>query len=324
MAVAISPITQVLRLGRDTRPPTRRAIFGRTSPAPGHRRAGKTSSACRPAHPVQFCHGDAEGLGFGRIPEPRFAVGHQAGGWLAVGHHEQDRLQGGVLAEKPPGQQQPVVQVGALLSQRGERREFVDLHRLGVSAELDQLQPVPRNRVETRWCRARAVRFIGTQRPSAAIEKEIRRAGRRLPGCGPPSPGPRRPVGQAQPGPGSPPSATVRRIALVTVRVTSHGSASPNSHGRLDPVCSPAAPASRVSRWPCRPESCPAASFSSDCRAGASLAGRAEGRRRYRAGAFRSPQGLLDCRKCAGGDCGVLSELAVEVVKVEVGEARAA
>ena len=46
----------------------------------------------------------------------------------------------------------------------------------------------------------------------------------------------------------------MRRTALVIVRVTSHGSVSPNSHGRVAPESSPAAPALRDSRWPWRPD----------------------------------------------------------------------
>ena len=86
---------------------------------------------------------------------------------------------------------------------------------------------------------------------------------------------------------GSPPSAIVRRIALVMVRVTSHGSASPNSHGRLEPVCSPAAPETRVSRRPCRPESCLAVSRSSDLPSRRMACGRTSGRRRRRAAGSR-------------------------------------
>jgi len=51
-----------------------------------------------------------------------------------------------------------------------------------------------------------------------------------------------------------------RSTVFVSVRVTFHGSVSPNAHGRVAPVSSPAAPARRVSRSPCLPESCCATS----------------------------------------------------------------
>ena len=55
-----------------------------------------------------------------------------------------------------------------------------------------------------------------------------------------------------------------RSTALVSVRGTSQGSESPNSHSRLAPVGSPAAPARRVSRCPVRELMCSATSRSAD------------------------------------------------------------
>jgi hypothetical protein len=63
-------------------------------------------------------------------------------GRLAVGDDQQHRLRSRVLAEVPVGQEQGVVQVGALVPHRVERGELLDLHHLGMAAEADQLQRV--------------------------------------------------------------------------------------------------------------------------------------------------------------------------------------
>ena len=105
-------------------------------------------------------------------------------------------------------------------------------------------------------CSASAVRFIGTQRPSIAIENDVSTSSATAAWV-------RASVSvhldvadlEADAVPlASPPSATVRSTALVTVRVTSHGSVSPNAHSRVAPERSPAAPACRRSRWPWRPD----------------------------------------------------------------------
>ena len=109
------------------------------------------------------------------------------------------------------------------------------------------------------------MRFIGTQRPSMAMENEVSTSSATA-ACV------RASVSRTSmssgssriPAPGSPPSPAVRVIALVTVRGTSHDSTSPNSHSRLAPDCSPAAPDMRVSLAPVRPDSLRAASRSRD------------------------------------------------------------
>ena len=109
----------------------------------------------------------------------------------------------------------------------------------------------PRNRERIRVCSASAVRFIGTQRPSIAIENEVSTSSataawvRASVSCTSTSSIViRGPVG----------SAARRRTPLSTVRGRSHGSVSPNCHSRVAPERSPAAPAARSSRWPCRPD----------------------------------------------------------------------
>ena len=109
-----------------------------------------------------------------RVVEVDLAVGLEVRGRLAVGDDQQHRLGVGVLAEVPVGEQQRVVQVGALVPHRVERGELLDVHHLGVPAEADQLRGAsPRKRDRISWCSASAVRFIGTQRPSIAIENDV-------------------------------------------------------------------------------------------------------------------------------------------------------
>ena len=112
------------------------------------------------------------------------------------------------------------------------------------------------------WCSASAVRFIGTQRPSIAIENDVStssataawvRASVSVTSTSRTS--------RRTPWRGSPPSPAVRTTALVMVRVTSHGSVSPNAHARLAPLArrprrrggGRAAPGGRTSGWR-RPE----------------------------------------------------------------------
>jgi hypothetical protein len=64
------------------------------------------------------------------------------GGRLAVGDDQQHRLGAGVLAEEPVGQQQAVMEVGALVPPGVERGQLLDLHHACVPAEGDQLQVV--------------------------------------------------------------------------------------------------------------------------------------------------------------------------------------
>ena len=108
------------------------------------------------------------------------------------------------------------------------------------------------------------MRFIGTQRPSIAIENDVStssatqawvRASVSVTSTSP--------ISSRTPARALPPSATVRTTALVTVRVTSHGSVSPKVHSRVAPLRSPAAPAWRRSRWPWRPDIRLATSLSS-------------------------------------------------------------
>ena len=102
----------------------------------------------------------------------------------------------------------------------------------------------PRNRDLIRVCSARAVRFIGTHRPSIAIENDVStssathawvRASVSVTSTSS--------MWRRTPPRGSPPSAATRCTAFVIVRVTSHGSVSPNSQARVAPERSPAAPA---------------------------------------------------------------------------------
>ncbi|HYN56143.1 MAG TPA: hypothetical protein VES03_02980 [Motilibacterales bacterium] len=64
----------------------------------------------------------------GRVVEQRSAVGLEVRGRLAVGHDQQDRLVGRVLAEPAVGQEQRVVQVGARDRLRLERCEPFDVY----------------------------------------------------------------------------------------------------------------------------------------------------------------------------------------------------
>ena len=100
----------------------------------------------------------------------------------------------------------------------------------------------PRKRVRIRVCRASAVRFIGTHRPSIAIENDVSTSSataawvRDSVSCTSTSSiSMGRPEG----------SAARRRTPLRTVRGRSHGSLSPYCHSRVDPDRSPAAPAAR-------------------------------------------------------------------------------
>jgi hypothetical protein len=77
-----------------------------------------------------------------RVGEVDLTVGLEVRGRLAVRDDEQHRLRVRVLAEVPVGEQQGVVQVGALRPHRVEGGELLDLHHLGVPAEPDQLQVV--------------------------------------------------------------------------------------------------------------------------------------------------------------------------------------
>lgn len=111
-----------------------------------------------------------------------------------------------------------------------------------------------RNRVLTRWLSASAVRFIGNQRFSITIEKLVSTSSATADWV-------RVSVSETstsstliRSGPPSCPPAC-RSTALVIVRVTFHGSVSPNAHGQVAPVSSPAGPARRVSRSPWRPDS---------------------------------------------------------------------
>ena len=97
----------------------------------------------------------------------------------------------------------------------------------------------PRNRLVTRVCSASAVRFIGTQRPSIAIENEVSTSSATHAWV-------RASVSWI-----STSSTWIVRdprvSAFVMVRLTSHGSVSPNTHGRVEPDGSPAAPERRRS-----------------------------------------------------------------------------
>ena len=108
----------------------------------------------------------------------------------------------------------------------------------------------------TKWLSAKAVRFIGSQRFSITIENDVSTSSATAAWV-------RVSVSEIstsstvrRTGNGRSPVPASRSTALVTVRVTFHGSVSPNCHGRVAPVSSPAAPARRVSRSPWRPESC--------------------------------------------------------------------
>ena len=108
------------------------------------------------------------------------------------------------------------------------------------------------------WCRASAVRFIGTQRPSCTIDHEVSThsatAARERCSVSTIS------TSETSSVTVRPPVEAVRSTALRTVRDTSHGSVSPNATppaGRL-----PAAPASAVSRSPRRDRNWPTISRS--------------------------------------------------------------
>ena len=81
--------------------------------------------------------GDGERIG--RIPEVDLPVGLEVRGRLAVGHDEEYRLRGGVATEVTIGEQQGVMQVGALVVCRVEAGELLDIEHLGVAPEPDEL-----------------------------------------------------------------------------------------------------------------------------------------------------------------------------------------
>ena len=137
----------------------------------------------------------------------------------------------------------------------------------------------------TSVCNARAVRFIGTQRPSIAIENDVSTSSatqacvRASVSCTSTSSmrswtrglddrslrsllDHRWSLLDHRGSSPAPPAS--RSTALVTVRVTSQGSVSPNAQARVEPDGSPAAPAWRTSRWPWRPLIRSATSRSSD------------------------------------------------------------
>ncbi len=102
--------------------------------------------------------------------------------------------------------------------------------------------------MEISWCSASAVRFIGTQRPSATIDHEVSthsataaRVRCSVSTISTSVTSRRR---------SSPPAR--RSWALSSVRGTLQASVSPNAHGRVAPVASPAAPERCVSRSPRR------------------------------------------------------------------------
>ena len=203
-----------------------------------------------PRRRVELAHRVGDRQRVRRVGEPHLAVGLEVGGRLAVGDDEQHRLGVGVLAEEPVGEQQPVVEVGALVPARVEAGELLDLHHLGVPAEGDQLEVVA--------AEARADQLVQGQRgalhrhPAPVHRHRERRVdeqrdGRLGAGLG---------LDDLDVVDLEPHRATRRRsrsTALVIVRGTSHGSVSPNSHRRVAPDGSPASPVVRVSRAPERP-----------------------------------------------------------------------
>ena len=65
-------------------------------------------------------------------------------GRLAVGDHQDDRLGVAVLVEVPPGEHQPVLQVGALHAVPVVVDQRAGRHHAGVVAEADDLDRVLR------------------------------------------------------------------------------------------------------------------------------------------------------------------------------------
>ena len=181
----------------------------------------------------------------------------------------------------------------------------------------------PRNRLRISVCSASAVRFIGTQRPSIAIENDVSTSSataawvRASVSCTSTSSMWRR-------GP-APPSWARRSTPFRIVRGMSHGSVSPNAHGRVAPERSPAAPALFMSRWP------GAAAHPLGDVAQQRLAELAHRLRRELELAVGAAlqraavaQRLLEPLQGAGVDGGVVAELAGELVEVDVVHPRAA
>ena len=131
--------------------------LGRDDPAAGpacHRldEAGKPGVLAEPeerrlgAEPgrgVELAHRQREGAGVGRVVEEHLAAGLEVRRRLAVGDDEQHGLLVRVPAEVPVREEQRVVEVGALLPHRVERRELLDPHDLRVPPEPDELEVVP-------------------------------------------------------------------------------------------------------------------------------------------------------------------------------------
>ena len=109
------------------------------------------------------------------------------------------------------------------------------------------------------------MRFIGTHRPSIAIENDVSTSSAtaaRVRASVSTTSTSR--MSSRMPSRPAVPSSAVRVRALVIVRVTSQASVSPNSQARVAPLGSPAAPAARTSRAPERLDRRPATSRSRD------------------------------------------------------------
>lgn len=168
--------------------------------------------------------------------------------WLSIGHHQHHRLGVGVAAQVPAGQCESVVQVGALLVDTLQPGQFGGRHGACVPAEGDDLQRVGTESGAHQMIQCQRGASIGSQRFSITIENEVSTSSAtaawvRGPGLGDLDIVDGDPD-RSPPAPGSP---ARRSTALTTVRVTFHGSLSPNAQGRVAPVSSPAAPARRVS-----------------------------------------------------------------------------
>ena len=188
---------------------------------------------------VHLAHGQGQRLGLRRVAEDRLAVGFEVRGRLAVGDDQQHRRGVRVPAQVPAREQQRVVQVGALSHTPVEPGELARCPPLRVAAEGDQLQRVAAEPGRISWCSASAVRFIGTQRPSCTIEHDVSthsataaRVRCSVSTTSTSSTSSSRAAGRCR---------RCAATALATVRGTSHGSVSPNAHGR------------RGARWARRP-----------------------------------------------------------------------
>ena len=84
--------------------------------------------------PVDLGHRGPQGLRAAAGSRTPAAVGLQVRGRLAVGDHQHDRLGVGVPAQVPAGQQQRVVQVGALLPGALQPDQLAELDLPGVAA----------------------------------------------------------------------------------------------------------------------------------------------------------------------------------------------